>query len=441
MKKNNYIIPIALLACCLMAHAQSIRKDYRHMTNNEKANLREAFINNQSPIAAYVEAHGKGDRIHMQSDFNRDIFLSWHRMFVLELEQDFQGGQNFQNTNQYVSIPYWDWPKDKNDKPNSPDYWNADDFLGDNIFNSSNGWWDLGRYFGSQNRGSIPTPQLVNTTQNITTFSTYTRRNETRLHNPVHVWVGSTMNNVPSAPQDPIFFLHHAMVDKLFQNWTEANNVSSGDNLYVRNPMSAPYANLDPDDVLDSRDLGVFYAETDGNGNKLANMTNYSVQSINNKEETFFYQYEINAGSVSNNFTVPSSGKAIIQSTDNGGITLKPGFYAYEGSSLILKIEDVPVTPTTTPVLASVRNANNQNRLYDIKVFPNPASNNVTVNFGSNKVSSLAVVSLDGKLLLNKININTSSYKQDISALQSGMYLFIMTTKTGEKITKRIIKN
>ncbi|WP_257349261.1 tyrosinase family protein [Pseudalkalibacillus decolorationis] len=36
--------------------------------------------------------------------------------------------------------------------------------------------------------------------------------NGPQLHNRVHVWIGGDMQFVPTAPNDPVFFLHHANV-------------------------------------------------------------------------------------------------------------------------------------------------------------------------------------------------------------------------------------
>lgn len=51
-----------------------------------------------------------------------------------------------------------------------------------------------------------------------------------RLHNMVHLWTGGfynadgqsfagTMSLVPTSPNDPVFFLHHCNVDRVFQSW------------------------------------------------------------------------------------------------------------------------------------------------------------------------------------------------------------------------------
>ena len=42
-----------------------------------------------------------------------------------------------------------------------------------------------------------------------------------RLHNVVHVWVGGSMGPGTS-PNDPVFFLHHCNIDRLWSDWQAA---------------------------------------------------------------------------------------------------------------------------------------------------------------------------------------------------------------------------
>jgi tyrosinase len=47
-----------------------------------------------------------------------------------------------------------------------------------------------------------------------------------QLHNIVHGWVGGfrgIMSSVELSPNDPVFFLHHANVDRLWALWQERN--------------------------------------------------------------------------------------------------------------------------------------------------------------------------------------------------------------------------
>ena len=44
------------------------------------------------------------------------------------------------------------------------------------------------------------------------------------LHNAVHIYMGGHMRVVPSASNDPIFFLHHANIDRIFEAWLRRFN-------------------------------------------------------------------------------------------------------------------------------------------------------------------------------------------------------------------------
>ena len=49
----------------------------------------------------------------------------------------------------------------------------------------------------------------------------------TELHNRVHIYIGGTMQSVPTASNDPIFFLHHCNVDRLYEKWLKKQNFPS----------------------------------------------------------------------------------------------------------------------------------------------------------------------------------------------------------------------
>ncbi len=42
---------------------------------------------------------------------------------------------------------------------------------------------------------------------------------QSQMHNGTHVWVGGQMGRVPTAPNDPVFWLHHANIDRLWAIW------------------------------------------------------------------------------------------------------------------------------------------------------------------------------------------------------------------------------
>jgi len=46
-----------------------------------------------------------------------------------------------------------------------------------------------------------------------------------RVHNNVHIWVGGDMR-LSSSPNDPVFFLHHCNVDRIWAAWQEKHPMS-----------------------------------------------------------------------------------------------------------------------------------------------------------------------------------------------------------------------
>jgi len=50
------------------------------------------------------------------------------------------------------------------------------------------------------------------------TFLDFSIRLE-NIHDDVHGWVGGSMSRVPIAAFDPVFWAHHAMIDRLWRLW------------------------------------------------------------------------------------------------------------------------------------------------------------------------------------------------------------------------------
>ena len=46
------------------------------------------------------------------------------------------------------------------------------------------------------------------------------------LHNAVHIYIGGHMRVVSPASNDPIFFLHHANIDRILESWFQYNKLN-----------------------------------------------------------------------------------------------------------------------------------------------------------------------------------------------------------------------
>ena len=56
------------------------------------------------------------------------------------------------------------------------------------------------------------------------------------LHNQVHISMGGDMGDVPSAANDPIFYLHHSFIDLIFEKWLQTYK----QNATILSPYDAP---------------------------------------------------------------------------------------------------------------------------------------------------------------------------------------------------------
>jgi tyrosinase len=185
-------------------------------------------------------------------------FLPWHRYFLLRFEGYLRAALDDPD----FRLPYWDWSADAalSDPRQSPlwsqaalgrftmpDVWQV------RIVPAERGLMRLAqprpldRSLGVL-EGELPTRDAVRAVlrdqvvydappynSSSTGFRNYLEGWEgpARIHNAVHVWVGGDMTDSTS-PNDPIFYLHHCNVDRIWHAW----RVRYPDALYVP-PQSA----------------------------------------------------------------------------------------------------------------------------------------------------------------------------------------------------------
>jgi hypothetical protein len=250
-------------------------------------------------------------------------FLPWHRYFLYILEQ------RLQSYVPGVVLPYWDW--------NDPSSIMVPTFLGPDGDPASSyevrqgyfareapgtgsnatpapPWWPaglngwnlhpaLGVWAGALKRrvnstSALPPASSIRSALDKTTYPAFQNALESgsgttpfhQLHNGLHVWFGpgSHMSNPTASPLDPMFYLHHCNIDRLWAMWQSDGHAmdypTSGGNAHhhLNDPMypwvgstSGYTSNIDfppiamPDfsalgpvtaaDVLDHRALGYCY--------------------------------------------------------------------------------------------------------------------------------------------------------------------------------------
>ncbi|MEV6841620.1 tyrosinase family protein [Streptomyces sp. NPDC051133] len=263
----------------------AVRKNQANLSDEEKKNFVDAVVKlkHQGQYDEFVTTHNafimsdtdEGERTGHRSP----SFLPWHRRFLIQFEQALQ------SVNPSVMLPYWDWTVDN--AADSP-LW-SDDFLGGDgqgsdsrvtsgPFAFNGGSWALnvrvdGRTFLRRALGrggeELPTQADVDSVLAAATYDAPPWNSESEgfrnslegwrganLHNRVHVWVGGNMATGAS-PNDPVFWLHHCFIDKLWADWQSMHpesgylpDTATPNVVSLRDPMK-PWNDVTPQDVLD----------------------------------------------------------------------------------------------------------------------------------------------------------------------------------------------
>jgi len=93
----------------------------------------------------------------------------------------------------------------------------------------------------------------------------------TELHNRVHIYVGGTMLEVPIASNDPMFYLHHCNVDRLYEEWLDTFR---DDNLPTYEPNAFTYV-VNPGHNIDDQLVPFFPVITNRDMNQRASSLGY----------------------------------------------------------------------------------------------------------------------------------------------------------------------
>jgi tyrosinase len=147
-------------------------------------------------------------------------FLPWHRAYILDLERDLQA------IDPSVTLPYWRFDQAS---PNvfTMDFMGQSDNIGTVQFSPSNPlrFWKTDGQPGISRRPLFPVssapPGLLNETKTLALGASFGafRGMEGNPHGFAHTSFGGWIQDPATAPKDPLFFLLHTNVDRLWAKW------------------------------------------------------------------------------------------------------------------------------------------------------------------------------------------------------------------------------
>jgi hypothetical protein len=204
-------------------------------------------------------------------------FLSWHRYFLYRLELELQAHVPG------VMLPYWDWTDPASIMTETflgPDGGAGDVVqlgyfafdrpgVGANTTALPAWWpvalvgWRLPAAFGTWEGGlrrsldapsDLPSPDDIREALQMATYSTFQNALESGsgissghdMHNRMHTWIGGHMGNPAASPFDPIFYLHHCNIDRLWAMWqmdghADEYPAAGGDPHHLRTDLMYPW--------------------------------------------------------------------------------------------------------------------------------------------------------------------------------------------------------
>ncbi|WP_425071936.1 tyrosinase family protein [Sagittula sp. S175] len=189
------------------------------MPEDKAAAIERIYGPDTTPEKLAAEAMWDTCRGHITWSGEGDWFVPWHRMYVLYLERivrQVSGDDSF-------TLPYWNYtdpakaaiPEEFRD-PASPLY-----------VEDRNPGINVGtRVMTELNLDFMRSRNYLDTA--IGGFNSMLDANP---HGQVHVNVGTrtNMGNVPTAAKDPVFWIHHAQVDRCWASWNAAGGANPTD--------------------------------------------------------------------------------------------------------------------------------------------------------------------------------------------------------------------
>lgn len=253
-----------------MSTVLRMRPAVHNMTSDAVTALRAAYgkmmaITDNRGYRHFAGLHGAPQwycwhhQHNAQSAVNMEIFLPWHRAYLYNFELAMR------DQAKAATLPWWDWTLGPPRQSGIPSV-----FAASKVGSARNPLFSFAidlpqtrppiRHATTRSPGhpaDLPVAADVAAAMARTDWNDFCDAVE-EIHDRVHGWVSGDMGLVQTAAFDPIFWSHHAMIDRIWAIWQARNgngNIPSG----LLDVVLAPF-NLRVRDVLNINDLGYDYA-------------------------------------------------------------------------------------------------------------------------------------------------------------------------------------
>jgi len=161
--------------------------------------------------------HNGGNFRHLP---NADFFLPWHRAYIKTLED------NLRDQDPNVAQPWWDWSSPLSHREGIPQSYKSEplnkfhiDVAKMNIPDApENAPINKDTTRHPMDLSRLPTPEDINNLYDLEDFVDFSRSLE-QIHNGIHMWVSGTFSDIGTSAFDPLFFAHHANIDRIWYIW------------------------------------------------------------------------------------------------------------------------------------------------------------------------------------------------------------------------------
>jgi tyrosinase len=252
------------------------RKNVNYLTGDEVDALLEAYRAFQARRDSkgygwHAGVHGLPQQKcqHHRRGLPAPLFLPWHRAYLHRFELALQEA----GRDQSVTLPWWDWSSDEALENHIPERFarpridaRGNPLAGAAITGIPRDMVPPGQTLPRRTeRVADPAERLPPTAEDYNravaaaNFHEFSELIE-GIHDGIHGWVGGTMGLIEYAAFDPLFWSHHAMIDRLWWIWQQKNPATGGPDDRLREVGLDPFAPLTVQGTLNANSLGYDYA-------------------------------------------------------------------------------------------------------------------------------------------------------------------------------------